>query len=155
MYCIERPMLNSDRFVLLAGVPFTWDAALLACPIRDLPALMDRQFRKGRRTAVLERTPDGWCVRSGSGLESFRVLHSEVRTARGSRPLTRDEAVLWWSRWALQDPLRREFVALRADVPGLSVDPAPREACGVHGKDTHSPNDPIRDRGSRVQRPRR
>jgi len=108
-------MLNTEHFVLLAGDPSAWDEETRSrvAAGESLCRVQEDQFARGFRSAVLVPTLYGWSVRSGTGLDGFHIL---VSARAGEVNGSLEQAMYWGKQWAEADPLRREFIASRADL---------------------------------------
>ena len=104
-------MLNTERFILLAGSPEAWDAEMLALPDRgeSLVDLQVSQAGRGRRSAHMVLSIYGWTVRYASGLQNRNILF-------GSGSFDPKLALDWGVGWANRDPMNREFYVSRYEV---------------------------------------
>lgn len=103
-------MLNTQQFTLLAGNPESWDAELRSTP--NLVACQEDQHRRGRRSAILIPTLNGWSVRLASGLDNPQVL------LKGA---TFEDARTFGQNWANQNPADREFYIRNSDLGKAQV----------------------------------
>jgi hypothetical protein len=115
-------MLNTERFILLAGRPEECDEEVrqLGSRVADpnvrvnLPELQDMQHDRGRRSVELVKSASGWTIRSASGLENFQYVAG--RRCDPYWPGTYAAAAAWGINWANEDPENRECFVHKADA---------------------------------------
>tara|TARA_Y100000310_G_C20626084_1_gene785972 strand:+ start:1244 stop:1567 length:324 start_codon:yes stop_codon:yes gene_type:complete len=107
-------MLNTKHFTLLAGDPKDWDQEILdgVHKHKQLVNIQIDQFNRGRESAELAKTPDGWFVKAASSLMPQTMI---------SGPLSFQGAVTSGIEWANADPKNREFFARNKYMEGMPV----------------------------------
>ena len=103
-------MLNTEHFTLLAGKPASWDRETNErCKNGEqLTNVQIDQFNRGRESARLVKTVEGWGVHAASNLQQPQVIVVGI--------LSKRDAIKEGEKWADECPDRREFFAAKRDM---------------------------------------
>jgi hypothetical protein len=96
--------LKRTRVEPSPSIPGTWES-------ESLVKFQGWIHAQGFRSVELVETIYGWSVRSGSGLENFRLLRSARELPEGGY----DSALTWAANWCAQNP-RHRYAFVRRSV---------------------------------------
>jgi len=118
-------MLNTDHFMLLAGVPDPWDEEIRQAQVRDprfnLARMQVNQLDRGRRSARMNETSYGWNVAYASALDDHATLYGNLQDFQMGKDCSIEAALRFGIQWANSAPDCREFFVARRDIK--DVDP--------------------------------